>query len=119
MAAAIAAAEERWAAERKTMASELSWLRAQKEEDTAVLRQTAALVQMLQESHRALIESNAKLLSQLKEQKEQHDLEVTQFQRHFDELLLTQPLPPRLHQTGAAPATGTPLVRKEARVAAR
>ena len=87
VAEAVAAEEERWAAERGAMERELRWLRSQKEEDAAVLRQTTSLVAMLQESHRALIDSNAKLLAQLKEQKEAHEIETAQFARNFDELL--------------------------------
>jgi hypothetical protein len=48
MAAAIAAAEDRWGAERRRVEAELGWMRAQKAEDTRVLQQTAALVGMLQ-----------------------------------------------------------------------
>ena len=52
------------------------------------------------------------------EQKEQHELEVAQFQRNFDELLGGSPIPPPLSQTSAVPSSGPP-VRKETRVAAR
>ena len=66
MSAAIAAAEERWAAERRGLENEVAWLRKQKLEDARVLQQTASLVQMLQEAHRALVSSNEQLLAQVR-----------------------------------------------------
>lgn len=86
MAAAIAAAEDRWGAEKRRLEAELGWMRAQKAEDTRVLQQTAALVGMLQESHRALVASNQRLLAQLSEEKARHELEVAEHARQFEEL---------------------------------
>ena len=65
MAAALAAAEERWAGERRALEMEAATLRKQKAEDAQVMSQTATLVQMLQESHTALVSSNTHLLAEL------------------------------------------------------
>ncbi len=50
------------------------------------MRQTAALVGMLQETHSSLIASNERLLAELAETKERHASEVLAFQRNFDEV---------------------------------
>eukprot|EP00326_Haptolina_ericina_P023604 CAMPEP_0181177496 /NCGR_PEP_ID=MMETSP1096-20121128/5191_1 /TAXON_ID=156174 ORGANISM="Chrysochromulina ericina, Strain CCMP281" /NCGR_SAMPLE_ID=MMETSP1096 /ASSEMBLY_ACC=CAM_ASM_000453 /LENGTH=98 /DNA_ID=CAMNT_0023265649 /DNA_START=3 /DNA_END=299 /DNA_ORIENTATION=+ len=65
---------------------EVATLRKQKAEDAQVMSQTATLVQMLQESHTALVSSNTHLLAELQELKKQHAFEVEQFQRNFDEI---------------------------------
>jgi hypothetical protein len=117
MAAAIAAAEDRWGAEKRRLEAELGWMRAQKAEDTRVLQQTAALVGMLQESHRALVASNQRLLSQLAEEKARHEVEVAEHARQFEEIQSLLPEPggpmPRpapsasAHDTKANPRCGT------------
>ncbi|KAL1495947.1 hypothetical protein AB1Y20_014589 [Prymnesium parvum] len=80
------AAEERWASERRALEVEVAMLRRQKEEDAAVMAQTAILVGMLQEAHNALVQSNAALLAEARELKQRHALEVEQFKSNFDEM---------------------------------
>lgn len=88
-----------------------------------------------QETHRALIASNQRLLQQLNEQKGQHTLEVEQYKRNFDQLRtelevanqalqeaegreasngVAEPTPTRL----SAEKLVTPAVKGSARVAA-
>lgn len=120
MAAAIAAAEERWGAEKRRLEAELEWMRKQKAEDARVLQHTATLVGMLQESHRALVASNQRLLAQIAEDKARHELEVTEQARQFEELKAmvdemamathqTTPRVPNAEKSGCkgGPRTGT------------
>jgi len=94
MGPTTAAAEERWSAEKRNLEAELGWMRRQKGEDARVLQQTAALVGMLQESHRALVASNQRLLAQLAEEKERHRIEVMEHARQFEELRALSSHPP-------------------------
>jgi len=89
MAAAVAAAEERWSAERRSLQEEVARLHAQKEDDARQSQQTAQLVTMLQETHKQLIRSNEQLLAQLGETKQRHEAEVAQYRQNFDELQRT------------------------------
>ena len=86
MAAAVAAAEERWGAERAALEAEIESLRVQKEADADAMRQSGLLVSMLQETHQALISSNEHLLGEIADLKARHALEVSTFQANFDEL---------------------------------
>ena len=86
MAAAVAAAEARWSGERIQFETEISELKAQQAKDAESLRQNAALVKMLEESHSALIASNKQLLSEMSQMRAQHEADVKQFQMNFEEL---------------------------------
>ena len=86
MAAAVAAAEARWSGERIQFETEISELKAQQAKDAESLRQNAALVKMLEESHAALIASNKQLLSEMSQMRAQHEADVKQFQMNFEEL---------------------------------
>lgn len=107
MAAAVAAAEERWSAERRSLQEEVARLRAQKEDDARQAQQTAQLVAMLQETHKQLIRSNEQLLAQLGETKQRHEAEVAQYKKNFDDLQRTIAM---RHAVGIAAtlATGAP-----------
>ena len=74
------------AAEKRALEAEVSWLREQKAEDGRALEQTAALLAMLQESHRALVASNQRLLLQIAEDKARHEEELKMHARNFAEL---------------------------------
>ena len=86
MAAAVAAAEERWSAERARLEIEIAELRAGRARDAEALAQNGALVSMLQETHAALIASNEQLIGEAREVAARHELEAAEFQRNFDEL---------------------------------
>ena len=111
MAAAVAAAEERWSAERRGLQAEVARLQRQKDRDALVMEQTAALVQMLQETHRALIASNQTLMAQLQEEKRAHADEVSQMHRNFEAL---KRLPrPRRRASRRRPTTKSRAARRQ------
>ena len=120
MAAAVAAAEERWSAERRGLQAEVARLQRQKDRDALVMEQTAALVQMLQETHRALIASNQTLMAQLQEEKRAHADEVSQMHRNFEALKRLhargdeKPSPPDDQVKGRAKAKGGAAAAKPA-----
>jgi chromosome segregation ATPase len=86
MAMAVQAAEERWSKERLDLEAEIASLKQQRERDAESMRQSAALVTMLQETHAALIASNEHLLGEVEQQKAQHALEVDAFRKNFAEV---------------------------------
>ena len=95
-------------------------LQRQKDRDALVMEQTAALVQMLQETHRALIASNQTLMVQLQEEKRTHADEVSQMHRNFEALKRLhargdeKPSPPDDQVKGRAKAKGGAAAAKPA-----
>ena len=95
-------------------------LQQHREEQAKAAQQTAALVQMLQETHRALIASNQTLMAQLQEEKRAHADEVSQMHRNFEALKRLhargdeKPSPPDDQVKGRAKAKGGAVAAKPA-----
>jgi hypothetical protein len=76
MAAAVAAAEDRWTLEKARLLSQVDELQQQHLKDQQALDASSALVDMLRETHAALLTSNEHLLAEIDDLKVRHAREA-------------------------------------------
>ena len=86
MAAAVAAAEDRWTLEKARLLSQVDELQQQHLKDQQALDASSALVDMLRETHAALLTSNEHLLAEIDELKVRHAREAGALHANFAEL---------------------------------
>ena len=86
MAAAVAAAEDRWTLEKARLLSQVDELQQQHLKDQQALDASSALVDMLRETHAALLTSNEHLLAEIDELRVRHAREAGALHANFAEL---------------------------------
>lgn len=86
MAAAVAAAEDRWTLEKARLLTQVDELQQQHLKDQQALEASSALVNMLRETHAALLTSNEHLLAEIDELRARHAREAGALHANFAEL---------------------------------
>lgn len=86
MAAAVAAAEDRWTLEKARLLTQVDELQQQHLKDQQALEASSALVDMLRETHAALLTSNEHLLAEIDELRARHAREAGALHANFAEL---------------------------------